>query len=65
MLSQLPAFIAATMGEALSYELLLLVLFCLVLHIRRSLYRLLRWYRAQQEPDDRLRAALWRVLRGQ
>lgn len=65
-MSQLPAFIAAELGEALTYELLLLIVLLLLLSIRRNLYRTLRWYREQNmEPDDRLRAALWRILRGQ
>lgn len=61
----MPAFVSAVFGEALTYELFLLVIFVLVLRIRTSLYRVLRWYRGQHRSDNALRAALWKVLRGQ
>ena len=64
MIDQLPAFIAATMGAALAYELLLLIIFGLMFSLRQQLYRLLRWYRRQKRgDDDQLRAAIWRFLR--
>ncbi|MBX0326969.1 hypothetical protein K2Z83_04645 [Oscillochloris sp. ZM17-4] len=66
MLSQLPAYLSAVAGDALNYELLLIITFTLLLDIRRLLQRGLRWYRTQsQMPEDRLRAALWKLLRGQ
>lgn len=53
------------MGDALAYELMLLVVFGLGLTIRRNIRRGLRWFHQQQtEPADRLRAALWKLLRG-
>lgn len=65
MLGQLAAFIAAVMGDALAYELMLLVVFGLGLTIRRNIRRGLRWFHQQQtEPADRLQAALWKLLRG-
>lgn len=36
-MEQLPAFLAEMLGPALSYELTLLVLYVLVLNVRRSL----------------------------
>jgi hypothetical protein len=65
MLSQLPAFLNYVLGDALSYELMVLLTFSLMLGIRRNLDKLLRWYRRQQEePEDGLRSALWKILRG-
>lgn len=63
MLAQLPAFISAVMGDALSYELLLLSILVLMLNVRYLLYRGLRWYRNQHDSPERLRAALWSILR--
>lgn len=63
MMTQLPAFLSATMGNALLWELALLVVFILFLNIRRMLWRALA-QRAAIEPAE-LRRELWRLLRSQ
>lgn len=64
MLAQLAAYMSAVLGEALAYELMVLLVFTLMISVRRILYRGLRWHRRQhEEPADRLRAALWKLLR--
>lgn len=37
-MNQLPAFITAVMGEAITYELVLLLLYVLMLNVRQSLW---------------------------
>ncbi len=65
MLANLPAYLSFVMGDALRYECTLLLIFFLVLNVRRSLHRGVRFYRQSHEPAaDRLRAALWKLLRG-
>ena len=65
MLDQLAAYVSAVMGGALTYEMMVLLMFVLAVSVRRILYRGIRWHRRQhEEPEDRLRAALWKVLRG-
>lgn len=39
MLDQLPAFLAAVLGAALQYEMVLLVSFVFILNVRRALRR--------------------------
>lgn len=38
-MSQLPAFLAATMGAAFQYQAVLLLLYIVLINIRGSLYR--------------------------
>lgn len=65
MIAQLPAYLNAVMGSALSYELIVLVVLGLMITIRQNLYRGLRWFRtSHEEPTDRLRSELWKILRG-
>lgn len=65
MIAQLPAYLNAVMGRALSYELIVLVVLGLMMTIRQNLYRGLRWFRASHEDHtDRLRSGLWKILRG-
>ena len=40
-MEQLPAFLAATLGPAFSYQLVLFVLYVLLLNVRRSLWRVI------------------------
>lgn len=63
MLDQLPAFVSAVMGGALSWELLLLTVFVLVLTVRTTLRRGLRWYLTEQDEEGTLRRKLWRLLK--
>lgn len=38
-MNELPAFLAATMGDAFMYEAVMITLFVLLLNVRRSLWR--------------------------
>lgn len=38
-MEQLPAFLAATLGPAFTYQSILLLLYIVLINIRRSLYR--------------------------
>lgn len=62
-MTELPAFISFAFGDALAYELMLIIIFVLVLRIRKMLYRILRWYEHKEDDGAALKAALWDLLR--